>query len=627
VGTRRRSFHPPLLIAVVATALIPLIAPPAMAAVSTPHISRITPAKVSAGTNGRITITGRGFGTRSLGDCVLFWRKTGVAKAKGKIITWSAGKIVCVVPEGTSSAPVVVRKQARSTRHDSNGYPIEITFGWHGYRLAAAARDYRINAAGGVGWAEMVNAAAATWSAAGAKLTLTPEATPTCTTTTYIIDDSHNDIFWSRTIPKGATSRTLGRTKSHPDKDVNGISPEFDIWLNDNKLWGDATADSLRFDVESVVLHELGHAIGFTDLYGAADRGKVMYGGMDPGTVRRNLTASETAGIRWIYGKSAPPSPPVVSAPIVVGSDSFWDAPDVSDSAVVWAGNYVEGGVLKGHGIVGYDLKQQTLVQIAVSSSGATLPAIEPAIWGDKVVWSRTDGFGFDLVGRALFPFCVDPGGQARPDIGGSIVVWEDFRSNTGIADIYACDLTTGREFPVCTDPRSQDSPAVAGNTVVWEDWRHGDHTDIYGFDLITNTEFPICIAAESQTNPKVSGNIAVWEDWRSGDIYPDVYGYDLSTKQTFLVAKGGLNPDASDGVVVWWSHTDFWGRGDIWGYSLAAKAKFPICVGDGYDNAFPSISGSNVAWVTDSWNDADNFLVSRATLSKSDFRVSSGPR
>ena len=55
------------------------------------------------------------------------------------------------------------------------------------------------------------------------------------------------------------------------------------------------------YDLYSIFLHETGHAMGLSDLYGSSDSAKVMYGYVNTNTTKRNLTADDKAGIASIY--------------------------------------------------------------------------------------------------------------------------------------------------------------------------------------------------------------------------------------------------------------------------------------------------------------------------------------
>lgn len=74
---------------------------------------------------------------------------------------------------------------------------------------------------------------------------------------------------------------------------VLGILTESDININSNQPW-DNGAVSGRYDVQSVMLHELGHTIGL----GHSQRSDaVMYAYMNSGITKRALTSDDIAGV------------------------------------------------------------------------------------------------------------------------------------------------------------------------------------------------------------------------------------------------------------------------------------------------------------------------------------------
>lgn len=81
---------------------------------------------------------------------------------------------------------------------------------------------------------------------------------------------------------------------------------ESDCWYNSYFNWriasdGDTSTSKNTFDLQTISLHELGHTLGLDDLYSASNSNKVMYGYND-GSVKRTLTANDTAGLQKLYG-------------------------------------------------------------------------------------------------------------------------------------------------------------------------------------------------------------------------------------------------------------------------------------------------------------------------------------
>jgi hypothetical protein len=113
--------------------------------------------------------------------------------------------------------------------------------------------------------------------------------------------------------------RVLGQTQSIPDS-TTGATIESDIFLNSTFDWSVATAgESAKFDVQSIVTHEIGHllglghsALGETELIPTGGRRviakqAVMFPIAFPAGIvlDRNLQKDDQAGIQDIYGSSS----------------------------------------------------------------------------------------------------------------------------------------------------------------------------------------------------------------------------------------------------------------------------------------------------------------------------------
>jgi transcriptional regulator CtsR len=174
--------------------------------------------------------------------------------------------------------------------------------------------NYRINenCADCTGEGAAVQAAAATWNAAGAQFSFSYAGTTTATTASY---DGVNEIMW-RNFGSGGT---IALTTTWYYTSNNNIV-ECDIEFNDYYTFSTAsTPPSGQYDVQTIALHEFGHFLMLDDLYNAADSAKVMYGYGSPGTTKRALHADDIAGIRYIYGVSpTPPNAPsdLIATPI-----------------------------------------------------------------------------------------------------------------------------------------------------------------------------------------------------------------------------------------------------------------------------------------------------------------------
>lgn len=78
---------------------------------------------------------------------------------------------------------------------------------------------------------------------------------------------------------------------------------EFDQLYNTRFAWGDATVDSSKMDLQNIATHELGHAVGLSDIYSTSCTAVTMYGYSSNGeTSKRTLEQPDTTGLQKMYG-------------------------------------------------------------------------------------------------------------------------------------------------------------------------------------------------------------------------------------------------------------------------------------------------------------------------------------
>jgi hypothetical protein len=279
-----------------------------------PLIDDVSPSAAPAGVGAKVTITGSGFGmVQGLGR-VLFFASVGRQGLDARIVSWSDTSIECRLPIGSiagmdapSSGPVEVVTNDGQT---SNDVHFAVIFSFDRAQRAVPTCVYRVDRRFLVR-AVAVTAAAQTWNAAGTPFRFVDGGT--CDGSRARLGDGHNDIVWTSALPAGYSAVTSTLT-------VGSCIVETDTKLNASVRWGDASTDSSATDVQTIVLHELGHWMGLRDLYGQGDSAKVMYGVRGAGDTDRSLAPADQAGKRWIYAPTRwDGSPPTTVAQSAVG--------------------------------------------------------------------------------------------------------------------------------------------------------------------------------------------------------------------------------------------------------------------------------------------------------------------
>ncbi len=79
---------------------------------------------------------------------------------------------------------------------------------------------------------------------------------------------------------------------------------EFDMRLDTDYTWGDATVNPIVMDLRNILVHEFGHSVGLSDIYTDACSTVTMYGYSTEGeTSKRDLEAPDIQGLQQMYGE------------------------------------------------------------------------------------------------------------------------------------------------------------------------------------------------------------------------------------------------------------------------------------------------------------------------------------
>jgi len=281
-------------------------------ATTAPHITNITPGSGSAkalelnniaaaANSTQVNITGSNFGT--LEGEVKFWSIGGISY-NATIVSWTDSRIVVKVPGGISSyfkpdetGNIQIIKDD-GTPSDNYGN-FRVTYSYMGGRWPGSNLTYKINpnTPDTDGELAAVKAAAKIWNSAGGNFELKYGG---LSNKTGVSQDGENSIIWvnydTGSIATTTTYWNLG--------DFNTIV-ENDMEFNDLTLDWSTNGTLTRMDVQTIATHELGHFLGFADMYGTADNAKIMNGYGSKGNIKRKLTKDDIRGIKGIYGSKS----------------------------------------------------------------------------------------------------------------------------------------------------------------------------------------------------------------------------------------------------------------------------------------------------------------------------------
>jgi len=164
----------------------------------------------------------------------------------------------------------------------------------------------------------------------------------------------------------------------------------------DAAIWSDGpTTPNNQFDLQGVICHELGHALGLghTGSVGATMEASVA----NPAVTSRSIQADDIAGVQSIYGV-APASKPIISGVVVAGTSLTINGSNFSGTGnEVW---FTQAGV----GGTGDPVKVTGVVSV-----GTSLTVTVPANAGSGDVLVKISGTGNDKLSNP-WPFLEDLG-------------------------------------------------------------------------------------------------------------------------------------------------------------------------------------------------------------------------
>lgn len=266
-------------------------------ALSSPVVATITPADQVAGIGRTVQIDGSGFGATQ-GQVHFVY---GLSVNPGyydaaPVVSWSDTRIVVQVPRYASAGSVRVTTAGGLTEYRA----YDVGFSTAGYKMPGQV-SYLVNEnhPGVTGEGAEIVKAFDTWNAAGSVFRVS-RAGESTRTESVGVGNNRNEIWFAPTSDLPG-SLALNYLWSYPGQDYL----ESDIILNTAFNWATSATGS-AFDIQSVVLHEVGHTVGLDDQYPNYDR---VMGAAVGGVNRRTLTASERAGAAYLHGAETPDVP------------------------------------------------------------------------------------------------------------------------------------------------------------------------------------------------------------------------------------------------------------------------------------------------------------------------------
>ena len=265
--------------------------------------------------------------------------------------------------------------------------------------------------------------------------------------------------------------------------------------------------------------------------------------------------------------------------------------------------------------------KEGTETQITTSTSSQ----LNPAIYGERIVWQdgrnggneeywnptgNWDIYMYDVSTSTETQITTSESCQINPAIYGDKIVWQDDRD--GKSDIYMYDLSTQQETQISTSGTAY-YPAIYGDRIVWKDDRDGI-SDIYMYDLSTSQETKIstrgyAFSGSSYSGPDIYNDKIVWQESYESDFSTHrLVMYDLSTQQeTQIVEEYLIMPYSGfygfaihgDKIVYNYFTTDDSGFIDM--YDLSTQQTTGGVVGS-FIPASPAVYGDRIVWVETSY-------------------------
>lgn len=232
-----------------------------------------------------------------------------------------------------------------------------------------------------------------------------------------------------------------------------------------------------------------------------------------------------------------------------------------------------------------------------------------PLIYRDLVVYRRhyspdVDIFAYDLKNGTESLLVQRPGHQSPAGLFNNYLVYNEEIASDNV-DVRIKNIKTGKDFPIAEGPGYQTAGAIWGSYVAYIDGYNCG--PLYIYNIYRRINFSTGQTACRPIN--VWSNILVWSDWHN--TY--VYGYNVGTKELFVIAEGSgqrTTPDVFGDTVVWVEYKD--NKSEIWEKDLVSGAANVVYETTSSRLSWPTISNQYVAWVDDRGVEAHDIFVQK---------------
>jgi hypothetical protein len=294
---------------------------------SAPVVTNLNPLSLSAGTKTAVTISGSGFGATQGNGHVSFKNSDNGGGSVVNVtdpkyyISWSDNTIQVIVPGDVMANAVgtgTVTVTNNSAQSGTGSQTLTVTFNRYEIAVGSTLEQtffYNDNSSGGYTFAPHTEVAALpavtdaiqramdTWTCA-ANVNWNLSSTPT--TIDVVASDGINVIRFDNGSELGAGILGVGSTYwSYTFGTMENYwkVTEMDITLDDGTNWnyGPGTCGGAQYDLESVMLHELGHLHQFNHVINTSS---TMNYAIANGAMKRTLLSSDITGASLVMNAS-----------------------------------------------------------------------------------------------------------------------------------------------------------------------------------------------------------------------------------------------------------------------------------------------------------------------------------